>query len=721
VRRRRFSVALPLAAALVALAAGQAPPDRSRNLGCVPTPEVKAALAKVPRRDAACDPADPCWVAKIRAAEALVERHPFDVHVHRRYQDLVTARNHDMTDPVTRAAADRYTRFVEAHPDDPLAHYLAARFNDNRAEAEQALALKPTFAWPHGLLATLDAGGAAGSAGAELEAFARLCPDRFDEVLRRDRTSASPEIWQRLLPPARAALRKGPPAEQIPWYASLWDREFTAWPPDQHAAVRRRVRDDLARIESWKRRGDESWWQALQTGYKMLDDPEGLERVDAAYAKRFPCSWTGVERTIDAFIASRGGHEGLHDQTPSQWRDAYEKTGRWLDACPDQYKYLSYHFEAAENLPEVIDNQALAAEADRYLAGWERIAADWNVFPSPYAEVAAAFLGRGLDPARALDFARKARAAYLEDRKPLATMTLTEAQRRQYDDWNRIVDFGVASLIAEAALASGERAPCDAALAEAEALYRGFSAEQRAAIANAPGSHSRYWRVRARVAEADRRPADAIACWRLAVEHADTRTTGRTTAADRAALERLWTTLGGTAEGLALLAIPPAAAAGAAPAAEPAASLPWESPGDALPPFTLTDLDGRSWKLAELTGKTVFINVWATWCGPCKAEIPHLRELNDRLRGRADVVLLSFNTDDSAGVVAPFARANRMTWPVLLAAAYFESLGGEMSVPQNWVLDGAGVRRKVQRGFDPAHSEVWVRNALAAIDQAARP
>jgi hypothetical protein len=235
----------------------------SRNLTCAPSPEVKAALATVPRRDADCDPADPCWLDKIEKAEALVARYPFDIHVHRRYQDLVTARSNQLgakaaTDPTTRAAADRYRRFLEAHPDDPLAHYLVARFNDDKTEAEKALALNPTFPWPHGLLATLLRGSdpqptpeASATAGEHLETFAHLCPNRFDEVLRRDQQTGDAALWRRLLPPVRAALARGTPQEQLPWYQPLWDHEFDAWPPPEHAAVRARVRADLARLESW--------------------------------------------------------------------------------------------------------------------------------------------------------------------------------------------------------------------------------------------------------------------------------------------------------------------------------------------------------------------------------------------------------------------------------------------------------------------------------------
>ena len=65
-----------------------------------------------------------------------------------------------------------------------------------------------------------------------------------------------------------------------------------------------------------------------------------------------------------------------------------------------------------------------------------------------------------------------------------------------------------------------------------------------------------------------------------------------------------------------------------------------------MPDFELVDLQGRTWRLADLKGKTAFVNVWATWCAPCRKEMPHLQRLYDRVKGRPDVVLLTMNVDE---------------------------------------------------------------------------
>ena len=76
--------------------------------------------------------------------------------------------------------------------------------------------------------------------------------------------------------------------------------------------------------------------------------------------------------------------------------------------------------------------------------------------------------------------------------------------------------------------------------------------------------------------------------------------------------------------------------------------------GQAMPDFELVDLQGRPWRLADLKGKTAFVNVWATWCAPCRKEMPHLQRLYERVKDRPDVVLLTMNVDEKVAEVQLF-------------------------------------------------------------------
>jgi thiol-disulfide isomerase/thioredoxin len=114
----------------------------------------------------------------------------------------------------------------------------------------------------------------------------------------------------------------------------------------------------------------------------------------------------------------------------------------------------------------------------------------------------------------------------------------------------------------------------------------------------------------------------------------------------------LWKQMGGTEEAFARWTAPPAAGA----AAEQQKQGRWEKPTKELPAFELTDISGKTWKLKSFEGKTLLINLWATWCGPCQAELPEFQKLYNKVKDRPDVQVISFNMDSDLGLVAPFMK-----------------------------------------------------------------
>jgi thiol-disulfide isomerase/thioredoxin len=105
----------------------------------------------------------------------------------------------------------------------------------------------------------------------------------------------------------------------------------------------------------------------------------------------------------------------------------------------------------------------------------------------------------------------------------------------------------------------------------------------------------------------------------------------------------------------------------------------------------------------------MFVNLWATWCGPCREELPHLEKLYQRIKDRQDVVLLTLNLDDNIGAVEPFLKENKYSFPVLLAKDMVESFLGALSIPRNWVVDRTGVLRYEMLGFDMTGGEEWIK------------
>ena len=91
-------------------------------------------------------------------------------------------------------------------------------------------------------------------------------------------------------------------------------------------------------------------------------------------------------------------------------------------------------------------------------------------------------------------------------------------------------------------------------------------------------------------------------------------------------------------------------------------------PGFLAPDFTLESLDGEQITLSQYRGHPVIINFWATWCPPCRSEMPAIVQEYERYKGRGLVVLAVDNGEDPEKVV-PFREAYRMTFPVLLDKA----------------------------------------------------
>jgi peroxiredoxin len=105
--------------------------------------------------------------------------------------------------------------------------------------------------------------------------------------------------------------------------------------------------------------------------------------------------------------------------------------------------------------------------------------------------------------------------------------------------------------------------------------------------------------------------------------------------------------------------------------------------------FTLTDLSGMEWNLRALAGKVVLVNFWATWCPPCRKELPDLEALYQRFGSRGLVILAI--SDEDAGKVQPFVAEQKLTYPVLLdPGRKVNKLFQVEGIPKSFVYDRSG-------------------------------
>ena len=105
--------------------------------------------------------------------------------------------------------------------------------------------------------------------------------------------------------------------------------------------------------------------------------------------------------------------------------------------------------------------------------------------------------------------------------------------------------------------------------------------------------------------------------------------------------------------------------------------------------FTLSDLQGNPWHLRDLRGKVVLVNFWATWCPPCRKEMPDLQALYDRYKDQGFVVVSI--SDEEAAKVQPFIAEQKITYPVLLdPGRKVNDLFQVEGIPKSFVYDREG-------------------------------
>jgi thiol-disulfide isomerase/thioredoxin len=144
------------------------------------------------------------------------------------------------------------------------------------------------------------------------------------------------------------------------------------------------------------------------------------------------------------------------------------------------------------------------------------------------------------------------------------------------------------------------------------------------------------------------------------------------------------------------------------------------------PRYDLVTLDGTRLTPEALRGRVVLVNVWATWCGPCRAEMPLLERMYARHRARG-LVVLGLSVDHAPDAVRAYLRARGVTYPVAVVGpggggpSGVAAFGAVRGYPTSFLLDRDGVVRHAVLGpLAPASLEPAVRRLLAEGARAGR-
>lgn len=161
---------------------------------------------------------------------------------------------------------------------------------------------------------------------------------------------------------------------------------------------------------------------------------------------------------------------------------------------------------------------------------------------------------------------------------------------------------------------------------------------------------------------------------------------------------------------LALLlaaALLPACTKEKSPAKSDATSVSKAVEGAAAPDFTVKDLDGKDVSLSSLKGQVVLVNFWATWCPPCKEEIPSMIKLNRAMQGKAFKMLAISIDEGGKEAVNGYFKGSRDLPTYLDNEGKTSQLYGTTGVPETFIVDKQGIiRKKVVGGMDWSSPDV---------------
>ncbi len=169
---------------------------------------------------------------------------------------------------------------------------------------------------------------------------------------------------------------------------------------------------------------------------------------------------------------------------------------------------------------------------------------------------------------------------------------------------------------------------------------------------------------------------------------------------------------------LALFAAGCAGGEGAGAGAAKAAAADTAVIGQKAPEFALADLEGRTVRLSDTAGRVRIVDFWATWCAPCREEVPMLKDLYAQYKDRG-VELIAVSLDDDADAVRAFVREHDIPYPNLMADAAVQAAYRPVGVPATFIIDRDGTLVESMVGAKPRRAlEEEITRLLAAAPAA---
>ncbi len=533
--------------------------------------------------------------------------------------------------------------------------------------------------------------------------YYQLCPAGRDGYAMFDlKQLGSNELKAEVAKNLRQRLATATDPQVLRSYSDVWSLEFSTLPVTEHAKERQRISDDLAGLQRLTVPATADWLGFLRDGYKQSSAPDArVQAIENRISKEFPHSDQAFRIRYDNWKDQHPQPAG--EASAADWQQymrlALPHYRELIRLFPEGY-YLGYYLAEYTSHLDGASNEEILRECEEYLK-------ESDLYQGPSSQprefVAQVLLDHNLQPARALALVQEARR--LKD----SPHERIPAEKSDYAKPKEIQDAASAQAVDTAEFDVVYLRACRAAGDKAAAE------ELQPSVDSAPPTDPKvipsYWHARAILAQIEGHNTDALAFYQKAIflREPPKKQYGKLNDTLLADARGLWTSSQGSEEAFAIWSQPggsnkPALAEGR-----------WEKPDKELPPFELADLQGKTWKLTALEGKKVLINIWATWCGPCQSELPHLEKLYEQTKSRPDIAILTLNFDEDLGMVEPFVKKKGYTFPVLPAYAFLGNKIDVDSIPRNWLIDAKGKWQWEQIGFDSTEPD-WGKSMLARLE-----
>jgi thiol-disulfide isomerase/thioredoxin len=585
------------------------------------------------------------------------------------------------------------------------------------------------------------------------ENYMARCPDTFEPRIaslaaQLDRSDVLIAYAKGL----RARIAGKTDEETLSQYPALWQLESKIALPAEAAEFKKRIEGDLQFLEGLDKTRVRIANAVLMQGYQRTGNTEALDRINKDSTVSSSIS-TASQST--AFL--RAQSEWIRSNPPPastaipEERTAYHKKqlqflDEWRDKMPQNSTLLALRFAALTSLPETT-NEILVREGSLLLAAMRSqsailsVSASLNIF-----DVLQVWAKRGLE----LDLIPSlVQEAVDSQARMYALQSSTQQsdlfyggpyQTLQNEDRTWKANTGAWTVLltihikkqqldqARSILAAWEKALNErrkkaeelkeklaersrSATASERSSYNPISSMESSLVSGIPSDESRYYHGCAQLAAAEGRTLDALTYYQSSLRLMYGRSSSASLAELEAAKEAdvLWKQLGGSQPAWPLWldsikTIP-------APKIVPQRA----ATNRAIPKFSATDQNGKTWTPDDLKGKTTLINVWATWCGPCQRELPLLQQLYEQVKDRKDIRVITLNVDQDQSLVRPYLQKNKFSFPALFAESFVREFAGPIGIPTTWISDVTGTIRSEELGFG-GDSLGWIPQTLKKIE-----